>query len=129
MTSVDPCGILDATMQQAWSSAVAPVSVFILGTAAIPRGHEIEFVIYVKPARGFLSVEAKYTVLTDRVTGVVYTPWVNEGETPPWHAEDVEIEARVQGRVLQCHVQTMTHADGTAGTRLLVDVSSGPADR
>lgn len=129
MTSVDPCGILDAAMHQARSSAVAPVSVFILGTAAIPRGHEVEFVTYVKPARGFLSVKITYAVLTDLVTGVVYTPWVNEGETPPWDAEDVEIEERVRGRVLQCHVQTMTHADGTAGTRLLVDVSTGPADR
>ncbi|WP_434415842.1 hypothetical protein [Nannocystis pusilla] len=129
MTSVDPCGILDAAMQHARSSAAAPVSVFILGTAAIPRGHEIEFVTYVKPARGFLSVEVKYAVLTDRVTGVVYMPWVNEGETPPWQAEDVEIEERVRGRVLQCNVQTMINADGTAGTRLLVDVSSGPEDR
>ncbi|MFY0542190.1 hypothetical protein [Nannocystis pusilla] len=60
------------------------MSIFILGTAVIPRGHEIEFVTYVKPAKGFLSVKSTYAVLTDLVTGVVYTPWVSNGETPAW---------------------------------------------
>lgn len=119
--------MLNCAMQQARSSATSPVSVFITGTAAIPRGHEVEFVTYARPAKGLLRARATYAVLTDLTTGVLYTPWVNAGETPPWQDEDVEIEERVRGRVVQCHVQTMTHADGTAGTRLLVDV--GPAHR
>ncbi|MDC0716095.1 hypothetical protein [Nannocystis bainbridge] len=99
-------------------------NLFIMGTAAIPVGHEIECVTYTKTSKVLLMTHtAKYQLLTDLVTGVVYMPWVNEGDTPPWEEDDVEVESRVRGRVVQCLVQTMTHADGTAGTRLLVEVS------
>lgn len=99
-------------------------NIFIMGTAAIPMGHEIEFVTYTKTSRALLmSQTTTYQVLTDLVTGVVYMPWVNEGLSPPWEEDDVEVESRLRGRVVRCLVQTMSHADGTAATKLLVEVS------
>jgi hypothetical protein len=111
-------------MQQASPPSGSPVHLSILGTAAIPLGHEVELVTYVKPKRGFLANVLKYDVLTDLNTGVVYMPFFDVGQAPPWEEADVEVERRVRGRVMRCHVQTMTHADGTAVTRLLLD--AGP---
>jgi hypothetical protein len=121
--------MLALAMQQARSSA-DPVSLFIPGTAAIPRGHEVELVTYARVLKSlFGNVKETFLVLTDLVTGVMYTPWVNENDTPPWEEDDVSIEARVRGRVLRCQVQTMTNADGTAWTRLLVDADPRPVER
>jgi len=98
------------------------VSVFIPGTAAIPRGHDVELVTYARTSKTFFGgVKETFPVLTDLVTGVMYTPWVNDGDTPRWEEADVSVESRVPGRALRCQVQTMANADGAAWTRLLVD--------
>lgn len=116
-------------MQRARASA-DPVSIFIPGTAAIPRGHEVELVTYAKTTRSFLGdITQTWPILTDLVTGVIYTPWINQNEAPQWEAEDVSIASRVRGRVLRCQVQTMANADGTAWTRLLVDADPRPVER
>ena len=102
----------------------SPETHYFVGAAAIAVGHEVEFVTYKKTNRLLLmSHSITYEVLTDLGTGVVYTPWVDDGETPAWEEKDVVVESRVRGRVVQCRVQTMTHGDGLTRTRLLLDVS------
>jgi hypothetical protein len=111
--------MLVSAMQQARPSADPPMSLFIPGAAAIPRGHEVELVTYARKA--FFGVKETFLVLTDLVTGVMYTPWVDDGDTPRWEEDNVSVESRVRGRVLRCQVQTMAHADAKTWTRLLVD--------
>lgn len=102
-------------------------AITLLGTRAIPIGHEVELTTYVRGSDGLLLSARRDELLTDLTTGVRYTPWRPDGDGPaPWERADARVEARVRGRVLACTIEVGGDA---SRTRLLLDTSPQGAYR